>query len=1396
MGLVSQEVKMRVIVVFGALLVGAGIVALVFNPGREASAGIALDNPHRWLEHDLQGEILQVSSATGEVTARIEVGDPGDDLAVARHGTGAAVLNRETGMLSLVDGQRLAVSDQVPLELTSAGSGSTDEAATPETQDAPRAAELFGSASGSDEIFVVDDGQVLAVDPQTQLVQRIALSEPLWSVTQTGDGELVALSSDSLEVLAFSNGGLNPVDRLASPLNDDRSGRAVVAAGGSIYVLDPARLWAAPLLDGSLGAPMCLTGSAAGALAGGSGAEDDPLLVAFNPDQGVLMTASAAAGCRDIELNIDVSEAFGAPVAHDGFAYIPDYGQGQVHVVDLAAERRIAQLPFGASGVFDLAVDGSTVWVNETDGPFAAILDEGIITPIAKIEAIVAGAVEVDEQGEGEALTGGADTGPASGLRILGTQGDEVIPAGRDNVAQNNDAAVSGNQGNPDAQALDSESIAEALVAPTGVGIELDDLVVQEPAAPEPAEPDAEPEADPEPEPGLPLIANFNVSTGTATVGEIVRFNDLSTGDPVSWTWDFADGTGDRQPSPEKIWTDEGVYQVTLTVTNANGDQSVQGTEITIVPEEAVIAPNADFTFDQRTIEEGESVRFEDRSTGEIELLRWDLGDGTTSGDSLVTHRYDEAGTYTVVLTASNEAGSSTSSTTITVLDRVDPPRAAIGSVPGQIVDGQSVEFTSRSENLPTSTVWDLGDGTTASGASVRHAFDEPGTYRVRLEVENSAGSDSTFIDVRVLPRIDPPVSQFTQSATEVTTGQIVSFTDLSLNEPTRLIWDFGDTTGSNASTVEKSWTEPGRYRVTLRATNDAGTNRSGIVITVVQPVDPPVASFAASPLVVATGDTVSFEDTSVNNPTNWTWDFGDSGTSNSASAVHAYSNPGTYTVTLTVANEGGSSSTTQQVVVRNRPQAGFDFGVSGNRVDFTDQSSDNSTQWRWDFGDGNTSNERNPSHTYGRGGNFTVTLTASNDVGSASTSRQVGIQSRPEAGFDFGVSGRRVDFTDQSSNGPTQWRWDFGDGNTSNERNPSHTYGRAGNFRVTLTASNDVGSTSTSRDVGVRARPNADFDFVISGTSVSFTDQSSNGPTAWRWEFGDGNISNERNPSYTYERSGNFTVTLTASNETGDSEPTTKRVRLESPPVAVVSCQADGRALVCDGSASENAASFSWRSPESATNSNPNAASTTFTYADGGRYDVTLTVTSASGETDAVTVRAPRVDGGERPRITDINVSANGDLIRLEAVFDRGPTAWNWSIDNAQIVEGGNGPFVVVRVPSNGRYEGTVWAENEFGRDTDPIDFRVDSVPSSEARFTWEIQDNGVVVVRNASTTVGDFTVQWSTPGAEEVIRSNRQEVRIRYPEDGGRFLVTLTITDNNGESTFEERIQVPARE
>ena len=1320
MGLVSQEVKMRAIVVLGALLVGAGIVALVFNPGREASAGIALDNPHRWLEHDLQGEILQVSSATGEVTARIEVGDPGDDLAVARHGTGAAVLNRETGMLSLVDGQRLAVSDEVPLELTSAGSGSTDEAATPETQDAPRAAELFGSASGSDEIFVVDDGQVLAVDPQTQLVQRIALSEPLWSVTQTGDGELVALSSDSLEVLAFSNGGLNPVDRLASPLNDDRSGRAVVAAGGSVYVLDPARLWAAPLLDGSLGAPMCLTGSAAGALAGGSGAEDDPLLVAFNPDQGVLMTASAAAGCRDIELNIDVSEAFGAPVAHDGFAYIPDYGQGQVHVVDLAAERRIAQLPFGASGVFDLAVDGSTVWVNETDGPFAAILDEGIITPIAKIEAIVAGAVEVDEQGEGEALTGGADTGPAGSLRILGTQGDEVIPAGRDNVAQNNDAAVSGNQGNPDAQALDSESIAEALVAPTGVGIELDDLVVQEPAAPEPAEPDAEPEADPEPEPGLPLIANFNVSTGTATVGEIVRFNDLSTGDPVSWTWDFADGTGDRQPSPEKIWTDEGVYQVTLTVTNANGDQSVQGTEITIVPEEAVIAPNADFTFDRRTIEEGESVRFEDRSTGEIELLRWDLGDGTTSGDSLVTHRYDEAGTYTVVLTASNEAGSSTSSTTITVLDRVDPPRAAIGSVPGQIVDGQSVEFTSRSENLPTSTLWDLGDGTTASGASVRHAFDEPGTYRVRLEVENSAGSDSTFIDVRVLPRIDPPVSQFTQSATEVTTGQIVSFTDLSLNEPTRLIWDFGDTTGSNASTVEKSWTEPGRYRVTLRATNDAGTNRSGIVITVVQPVDPPVASFAASPLVVATGDSVSFEDTSVNNPTNWTWDFGDSGTSNSASAVHVYSNPGTYTVTLTVANEGGSSSTTQQVVVRNRPQAGFDFGVSGNRVDFTDQSSDNSTQWRWDFGDGNT----------------------------------------------------------------------------SNERNPSHTYGRAGNFRVTLTASNDVGSTSTSRDVGVRARPNADFDFVISGTSVSFTDQSSNGPTAWRWEFGDGNISNERNPSHTYERIGNFTVTLIASNETGDSEPTTQRVRLESPPVAVVSCQADGRALVCDGSASENAASFSWRSPESATNSNPNAASTTFTYADGGRYDVTLTVTSASGETDAVTVRAPRVDGGERPRITDINVSANGDLIRLEAVFNREPTAWNWSIDNAQIVEGGNGPFVVVRVPSNGRYEGTVWAENEFGRDTDPIDFRVDSVPSSEARFTWEIQDNGVVVVTNASTTVGDFTVQWSTPGAEEIIRSNRQEVRIRYPEDGGRFLVTLTITDNNGESTFEERIQVPARE
>ena len=677
-----------------------------------------------------------------------------------------------------------------------------------------------------------------------------------------------------------------------------------------------------------------------------------------------------------------------------------------------------------------------------------------------------------------------------------------------------------------------------------------------------------------------------------------------------------------------------------MIVANGAGDEAIQTVEITIVPETVEITPTADFGFDRNTIEVGESVTFTSRSTGSPDSLQWDFGDGSGDLGTVVTHSYNEPGTFTVTLTAASDVGSTTASTVITVLSGVDPPEAVIGDFESDIVDGQLVTFTSLSRNDPTSITWDFGDGTESAGETVRHRFEDPGTYRVRLEVSNSAGSDSAFVDVQVQPSIDPPVARFTQTATEVLVDEMVTFTDLSTNSPTSWNWDFGDGTTRRGEMVNKRWSEPGTYRVLLEVENAAGSDRVRVNITVVDPVDPPSAAFGLSEGVVAPGEVISFTDQSQNTPTSWAWDFGDGNTSSQRSPSYAYEAPGTYQVSLRVSNEGGTSTASQQVVVANRPVANFDLAVNGRTVTFSDSSSD-AEEWEWNFGDGNTSGQRSPQHTYENGGTFDVTLVVRNQVGA--------------------------------------------------------------------------------------------------------------------------------------------------------SQAATARVQISMPPVAVATCSVVGQVLECDGSASQNAAEFLWINGNAVLNTTPNEAQTVFAFPTEQRRNIILRVTSPDGERAETTILTDIIPAGVQAVITDVNVTQEGNLIRLEAVFENNPTAWNWELDGAELVEGGNGPTAVFRVPDDGRYNGEVWAENLIGRDTALLRIDVEDF-EPEASFTWEVTGPGLVQFENTSRVADDFAVTWRTPGSVDVVGRNRLGTTVQYPLEGGRFDVSLEVRDEFGTDTFETTISVPA--
>lgn len=300
---------------------------------------------------------------------------------------------------------------------------------------------------------------------------------------------------------------------------------------------------------------------------------------------------------------------------------------------------------------------------------------------------------------------------------------------------------------------------------------------------------------------------------------------------------------------------------------------------------------------------------------------------------------------------------------------------------------------------------------------------------------------------------------------------------------------------------------------------------RTAQIVAQIEPVE---ASFEEAIIELE----VIFQDTSIGNPTKWKWDFGDGKKSNQQNPRHEYAESGNYVVTLT-ASKTGSSSTVNKIVsvAEEELTPAFAFQVDGFNVTFQDLSGGEPTSWRWTFGDGTASSAQHPTHRYTRSGNYVVELTVRRGGVEASTSQIVSVGDTSELGASFAaqVDGFRATFLDTSTGSPTSWSWTFGDGATSTTQHPTHTYGSAGNYPVTLTVrrAGSVSSTSQIVSIGEVAGLSASFTFQVTGFTATFLDTSTGGPTSWSWNFGDGGESSAQNPTHTYSAPGNYAVTL-----------------------------------------------------------------------------------------------------------------------------------------------------------------------------------------------------------------------------------------------------------------------------
>ncbi|WKV11889.1 PKD domain-containing protein [Marivirga harenae] len=437
--------------------------------------------------------------------------------------------------------------------------------------------------------------------------------------------------------------------------------------------------------------------------------------------------------------------------------------------------------------------------------------------------------------------------------------------------------------------------------------------------------------------------------------------------------------------------------------------------------------------------------------------------------------------------------------------------------------------------------------------------------------------------------------------------------------------WDMGNGVLIDDFNIPYVFDARGEYQVKAIATDYEGCES---IFDLPQQiiVKNPIAEFTANKRSGCGETTIQFQNKS-QDAVEWFWDFGNGETSTEENPKVTFI-PGSYTVTLTSTNgECSKTSTEAEFIQIDDLTSDFSFEFDQSclpvTVSFQDQSV-NATSWQWDFGDGTTSTDQNPTHIYFEAPKRSVKLIIENENGC-----KLSIKKPMNFIFsaNFEVDKKQicqddiVEFSAKSDDA-VSWFWDFGDGNSSTERNPQHQFQSAGIFDVQLIAENNSGCADTVlMQQYIEVTPyKADFKLAESIESncvpvqVSFQDLS-DGAESYFWDFGDGQTSRVANPVHLYNSVGNFDVSLVITNKLGCQDTLTKEqfVNVSGPQTAF---EIEEKTVCLPNTAnftdvSSSAVKWTWIFGDGNTSHEQNPQ---HFYEKAGVYDVTLVAENVEG--------------------------------------------------------------------------------------------------------------------------------------------------------------------------------------
>ena len=742
---------------------------------------------------------------------------------------------------------------------------------------------------------------------------------------------------------------------------------------------------------------------------------------------------------------------------------------------------------------------------------------------------------------------------------------------------------------------------------------------------------------------------NLAFSPPSNCINTVIQFTNTSTvvpGSITGYTWNLGNGASSNLVNPTNSYTANGTYTITL-----NGISN-QGCLASLTQTLGIFPPPI-ISFSANPLCDINGTSFSPSTStaivsGNLATYFWDFGDGGTSTAANPVHIYATPGLYTVNFSAvsNHNCPAATSNTFL-----ISPSPTVAFATTSVNACANNFTFTNNSGIAAGSVsyTWNFGGGNTSTStvSPLTYTFPGIGDYTVSLIGVSNMGCGDTMVHyISIYPY---PVINFSVPASCENAIFTVSTTAVS-GSVTSYLWDFGDPSSgaANTSTLQNPthfYNTTNSFVITLNLISNLNCPSTTVTPIVVFPN--PVASFTpnilnncAPTLTFVNGSTVSAIGASsvVSN----LWNFGGfTTTSLSNPGTHTFPGNGSYSVSL-IATTNHNCSDTAITTILIHPSPQIDFTLSPTclnvPVNFPNTATispiplptSSITSYVWNFGDATFTNVANPSpKTYSTSGNYTVTFSATSNMGCVSSvSHSIQIYPSPVSDFtttSLNCFNTLTQFTSTSSLGTGTiyaYNWDFGDGSLGSNPNTTHTYSTTGTFPVTFsTTTNNECITIVTKTITIHPLPVVSYTAnggclnvisLFAGTSTI----AAGSVVSYSYNFGDGNGSPNQTTNHTYSVFGTYNPTLVATSNQSCVSSGINTVVIHplpniafSPPGACVnsSIQFTNSSSVPLGSI----ISYSWDFADGSTSS---AVNPLHTYTFASIYNVTLTANTNQG--------------------------------------------------------------------------------------------------------------------------------------------------------------------------------------